>query len=203
MRSFLPAGVAMAFLSGTAFAQTQTAGTYFATEGGFTLPTTISLNQTGSVQPVQPQGLGPARSYGGAYGYNFGNGFRTELESFASYGAADRHGISPAGGSLSATTLMLNGLYQFTDGGWRMKPYVGAGFGMIDTNQQILGVSGGDWRTAYQVRGGVSLGLTQKLLGSLEYRWTMGSKPHFSLGGIPTKLEVDRHGFVLGFNYKY
>ena len=50
--------------------------------------------------------------------------------------------------------------------------------------------------------GGVSLGLTQKLLGSLEYRWTMGSKPHFSLGGIPTKLEVDRHGFVLGVNYK-
>jgi opacity protein-like surface antigen len=84
-----------------------------------------------------------------------------------------------------------------------MKPYVGAGFGMIDVNQHVLGASGNNWSTAYQVRGGVSLGLTQKLLGSLEYRWTMGSKPHFSLGGIPTKLEVDRHGFVLGVNYKY
>jgi opacity protein-like surface antigen len=98
---------------------------------------------------------------------------------------------------------MLNGLYELTDGVWHMKPYVGAGFGMIDVNQSILGASGSDWTTAYQVRGGVTLGLSQKLLGSLEYRWTMGSKPHFQLAGIPTKLEVDRHGFTLGFNYKY
>jgi hypothetical protein len=31
----------------------------------------------------------------------------------------------------------------------------------------------------------------------------MGSKPHFSLAGIPAKLEVNRHGFVVGMNYKY
>ena len=201
MWRLLPASVAIALLTGPAFAQT--AGTYFTIEGGFSLPTTITLHPSGAPpQPAETQTFGPGHSYGGTYGYNFGNGFRTEVESFASYAASD-HLNSGAGASLSSTTVMLNGMYEFTDGVWRMKPYVGAGFGMIDVNQTILGVSGNDWATAYQVRGGVQLGLSQKLLGSLEYRWTMGSKPHFSLAGIPTKLEVDRHGFVLGFNYKY
>jgi opacity protein-like surface antigen len=74
---------------------------------------------------------------------------------------------------------------------------------MIDVNEHILGVTRDVWATAYQLRGGVALGFTQKLVGSLEYRWTDGSKPSFSLAGIPTKLEVDRHSFVVGFNYKY
>ena len=56
---------------------------------------------------------------------------------------------------------------------------------------------------AYQFQGGLNLGFTQKLMGSLQYQWTMGSKPRFSLAGIPTKLEVNRHGFVVGVNYKY
>jgi opacity protein-like surface antigen len=74
---------------------------------------------------------------------------------------------------------------------------------IIDVDEQILGVTRGDWDAAYQLRGGVALGFTQKLVGSLEYRWTDGSKPSFSLAGIPTKLEVDRHSFVVGVNYKY
>jgi opacity protein-like surface antigen len=202
MWRLLPASVAIALLTGPAFAQT--AGTYFTIEGGFSLPTTISLNLSAAREPVATRIPAPGRSYGASYGYNFGNGFRTEVESFASYAASERYAELGAGASLSSTTVMLNGLYEFTDDGvWHMKPFVGAGFGMIDVNQSILGVSGNDWATAYQVRGGVTLGLSQKLLGSLEYRWTMGSKPHFSLAGIPTKLEVDRHGFVLGFNYKY
>ena len=200
MRRCLLSGVAIALLTGPAFAQT--AEPYFTIEGGFTLPTAINLNLSGQPQPGPSQGFAPGRSYGAAYGYNFGNGFRTEVESFSSSAAFDRHGDA-AGAGLSTTTVMLNGLYEFNGDGWHMKPYVGAGFGMIDVNQRILGANGNDWSTAYQVRGGVTLGLSQKLLGSLEYRWTMGSKPHFSLAGIPTKLEVDRHGFVLGFNYKY
>jgi len=201
MRRHLPAGVAIALLTGPAFAQT--AGTYFTIEGGFTLPTTINLHLSGMPQPAPVQSFAPVRSYGAAYGYNFGNGFRTELESFTSHAASQRHDESGAGASLSTTAVMLNGLYELTNGVWHMKPYLGAGFGMIDVNQSILGASGSGWTTAYQVRGGVTLGLSQKLLGSLEYRWTMGSKPHFQLAGIPTKLEVDRHGFTLGFNYKY
>ena len=74
---------------------------------------------------------------------------------------------------------------------------------MIGLNQRILGISGSDWVSAYQLRGGVTLGFNQKLLGSLGYQWSMGSKPHLSLAGIPTKVEIDRHGFVLGINYKY
>jgi opacity protein-like surface antigen len=201
MRRYFPAGIVIALLAGPAFAQTT--GTYFTVEGGFSLPTTINLNLTGAPPQEQTQSFAPGRSYGAAYGYNFGRGFRTELESFNSYAASERHTDPGTGASLSTTAVMLNGMYELTDGAWHMKPYVGAGFGMIDVNQRILGAGGGDWTTAYQLRGGVALGLSQKLLGSLEYRWTMGSKPHFQVAGIPTKLEVDRHSFVLGFNYKY
>ena len=44
-----------------------------------------------------------------------------------------------AGGSLSANQGDVERLYEFSDGTWRMKPYVGAGFGMIDVNQHVLG----------------------------------------------------------------
>jgi len=131
--------------------------------------------------------------------YDLGHGIRTELEGLTPRAGAARL----ASGGLTASSLMLNGLYEFSDGAWHMKPYVGAGFGMIDVNARIQGLNGNDWATAYQFRGGISLGFTQKLFGNVEYRWTMGSKPRFSLGGIPTKLEIDRHGFTVGVNYKY
>src|SRR4051812_27278546 len=121
MRRCLPAGVAIALLTGQAVAQT--AGPYFTIEGGFSLPTTISLNLNGAQQWQQTQGTAPGRSFGAAYGYNFANGFRTEVESFASNAVSERHGNSVRG-SLSTTTVMMNGLYEFTDGVWRMKPYV-------------------------------------------------------------------------------
>src|SRR5688572_26404878 len=49
-------------------------------------------------------------------------GFRTEFE------ALDvTLNIPSAAGNLNATRLMLSGLYEFSSGGWRLKPYVGAG----------------------------------------------------------------------------
>ena len=74
---------------------------------------------------------------------------------------------------------------------------------MDDANARILGATNNDWVSAYQVRGGVNFGFTQKLAEVSNIAGRMGSKPHFSLAGIPTKLEVNRHGFVVGMNYKY
>ena len=109
----------------------------------------------------------------------------------------------PAFAQTAGAPVTLNGLYEFSDGAWRMKPYFGAGFGPTDTNGRLLGIGDSDRLAAYQLRGGIALGFTQKLIGSLEYRWSMGSKPNFLLAGVPTKVELDRHGFVVGFNYKY
>jgi opacity protein-like surface antigen len=198
MRRWFFTGAAIALLNGTAFAQTT--GTYLTAESGPQPPATIS-----TTQPIvsQAQSIIAGNALGAAYGYEFGGGFRTEIEGVTSRPAAERLRQIPASGSRTTTSVMLNSFYEFSDGAWHMKPYVGAGFGVVDVNERVLGVSGNDWATAYQVRGGVTMGFTQALLGSLEYRWTMGSKPHFSLAGIPTKVEVDRHGFVVGFTYKY
>jgi opacity protein-like surface antigen len=187
----------LALLSGGARAQTSdfrvAAESVFLTSA----PTTAE-GQTSSSPTLRA-----GHSYAATYGFDLGNGFKTEIEGLSSSVASTRFGGLAAGGTLTGARVTLNGMYEFRDGEWRVKPFLGAGFGMIDVNEHVLGVRQNDWSGAYQLRGGVTLGFTQKLLGSLEYQWAMGSKPHFSLAGIPTKLEVDRHGFVLGINYKY
>ncbi len=105
-------------------------------------------------------------------------------------------------GNLKATRLMLSGLYEFSSGGWRLKPYVGAGVGVIDVSARLLGHEQTSIVPDIQFKGGVKFNITQKLLGSFEWRWSHGSKPTFALGGIPTKFQLKRGGFLIGVNYK-
>jgi opacity protein-like surface antigen len=172
------------------------------------IPPQTSLPQTPEPNsPTSPLNQTESFGFGGsrtsAFGYDLGKGFRTELEGVSSNATSDRLGGIAAGGILTSARITLKGFYEFSEGAWRVKPYVGAGFGAVDLNEHIFGTTRNDWTTAYQLHGGVQLGFTQKLVGSLEYRWTNGSKPTFALAGIPTKLNVDRHGFSLGINYKY
>jgi opacity protein-like surface antigen len=197
MRSWALAGVGIAFLSGSAFAQT--AGPYVTSQTN-SLPPTINTQQSAI---AQAESYGFGKSYGTAYGYDIGHGFKTEIEGLTTNAASDRLGGLAASGNVTDTRLTLKGMYEFSGGAWRMKPYIGAGVGFIDVNQHVLGAAANRLVSAYQLRGGVQLGFTQKLVGSLEYRWTNGSKPMFALAGVPTKVEVDRHGFTIGFNYKY
>ena len=192
------AAAAFALLSGSAIAQTS--DNYAEAKNGLVLTSTLNTAQP-SNSPVQQFEAGNSRAT--AYSFDLGKGFKTEIEGLSSSATSARLGGIAAGGNLTSARVMLKGMYEFRDGEWRMKPYVGAGFGVVDVNEHVFGISRNDWAGAYQLRGGVTLGFTQRLLGSLEYRWAMGSKPHFSLAGIPTKLEVDRHGFTLGINYKY
>jgi opacity protein-like surface antigen len=186
----------LALLSGKALADT----TY--------IPPQTSLSQTPERNsPTSPLNQTESFGFGGsraaALGYDLGKGFRTELEGVSSNATSERLGGVAAGGTVTGARLTLKGIYEFSEGSWRLKPYIGAGFRAVDLNEHVFGTTRNDWTTAYQVRGGVQLGFTQKLVGSFEYRWTNGSKPIFALAGIPTKLEVDRHGFSIGFNYKY
>ena len=191
-------GAALSFLAGTASAQTS-GGSYVNADNPVLPPLAVTL-----VQPdFPPLASVETRSSGTALGYDLGNGFKTEIQGLTARTANDHLGNLPIGGSdIAATSVRLKGMYELSDGAWHMSPYVGAGFGMVNANAGVLGATN-DWVSAYQVQGGINLGFTQRLIGSLEYRWTMGSKPHFSLAGLPTKLEVSRHGFMLGFNYKY
>lgn len=192
-------GAALSFLAGTASAQSG-GGSYVNSDNPVLLPPAVTLGQSDSPQIASLE----SRAFGNAYGYDLGNGFKTEIQGLTAR-APDEHltNLPAGGGGIAATSIMLKGMYEFSGGAWHMSPYIGAGLGMVDANTRILGATNNDWVSSYQVQGGINLGFTQKLVGSLEYRWTMGSKPHFSLAGIPAKVEVNRHGVVIGMNYKY
>jgi hypothetical protein len=127
-------------------------------------------------------------------------GFRTELEAFEESLDLSGVGVTPVG--LRASRLMLSGLYEFSSGAWRMKPYVGAGFGVMDVNARLLSHEETMILGDIQFKGGVNFNFTQKLLGKLEWRWSHGSKPTFAFAGIPTKFQLKRGGFLVGVNYK-
>jgi len=150
---------------------------------------------------IQRSSVTARQALGGGIGYDFGYGFKAEIAALTSRPAADR-AYTPALGSISSTTVMLRGLYAFKSDG-AFSPYIGGEFGVIDASQRLSGMQSNDWVASYQVRGGLKYSISQKLFGSLEYRWTDGEKPHFSVSGISTKVEFPSHGFLVGMNYKF
>ncbi len=106
--------------------------------------------------------------------------------------------MTPAG-TIKAKRLMLSGLYELSGRAWRLKPYVGAGIGVIDSTSQLLGQQENAIIPDVQFKGGVKYNITQKLLSSLEWRWSHDSEPTF---GIPTKFPLKRDGFLVGVSYK-
>jgi Outer membrane protein beta-barrel domain len=136
-----------------------------------------------------------------AINLSIGNHFSTQLEGSAISVPGVAHPLTnlPIPGDVSATSLMLNGLYEISNGTWHLKPFVGGGFGYVDANARVLGTTNSQWQEAYQLHGGVEVGLAQKLIGSVEYRFTQGI-----LGGLkPTKFNLNSHGVSIGFKYQY
>jgi len=128
-------------------------------------------------------------------------GFRTEIEAIDEAVAIPGQGMTPVG-SLRAQRVVLSGLYELNGGAWRLKPFVGAGIGLIDISTILLGHEQIEFATDLQFKSGVNFNITQKLLGSFEWRWSQGSKPTFAFAGVPTKFQLKRGGFMLGVNYK-
>jgi opacity protein-like surface antigen len=134
----------------------------------------------------------------GQVNLSLGKHFSTQIEGSA-IGSREVLNI-PTPGGVAATSLMLNGLYEVSNGSWHLKPYVGGGFGFVDANAHVLGTTDNEWQSAYQLHGGVQVGLAQGLVGNLEYRLTGGILPK---GLSPTKFNLNSHGFSLGFKYQY
>ncbi len=70
---------------------------------------------------------------------------------------------------------------------------------MVDANAHLLGATQNQWQSAYQLHGGVQVGLNG-LVGSIEYRFTSGILPP---GLSPTKFNINSHQISLGFKYQY
>ncbi len=78
-RLAIAAVAGLGLLSGSALAQTN--DTYANTEGGIFLASALNIAQS----PIsQMETLGTGSSYGTAYGFDLGNGFKTEIEGLSS-----------------------------------------------------------------------------------------------------------------------
>ena len=145
-------GAALSFLAGTASAETS--GSYVSADTPVRLPTAVTLAQPDISQTAS---LDSPNSFGTVYGYNLGNGFQTEIQGMTTLAPVEHLANLPVSGSgIAATSVMLKGMYEFSDGAWHMSPYVSAGFGMVDAIARAPLAINNAWVGAYQLRGGVS-----------------------------------------------
>jgi opacity protein-like surface antigen len=116
-------------------------------------------------------------------------------------------GVAPAGGNLTADSLLVNfyGVFHDQDRSW--SPYVGAGLGAARIAASDLTVTGGPLSSdsalvfAYQLGLGIDYALTERLSLDLGYRFFSSSRPRFSEtnGTAPAfKMDYLNHSVVLG-----
>jgi hypothetical protein len=139
-------------------------------------------------------------SAGGAHAFDFGNGFKFEIERLTYDVFISGKNESPS--ELRTTTLMFHGLYEFDNKGWQLKPYIGLGFGIVDLSARPSDIAEDAFLPIHQLTGGVNYSITQKLLGNLEYRWSPGNSPSFGIEGIPAEFQLKGGGFRVGLRYR-
>ena len=192
MRHVFAIAGALSLTIGHAFAEPS--GNYINVQDDLALVSGLGISRSGTEART-------GNATRGVYGYDFGNGFKTEIERLEYSATVPGPSLTPAGG-VRSTTLMLNGLYEFRNGGWRLKPYVAVGFGTTDFSARLLRDTQNSFTPTYQVKGGVNYNISAKLLGKMEYNWSQGNGPSLGLSGIPAKFKLKRGGFVVGVNYK-
>jgi opacity protein-like surface antigen len=126
-----------------------------------------------------------------ASGYDFGGGFRTEVEHHRSFGVSD----PITGSQIEDNSVMFNSLYDLPTGP-RLKTFIGAGFGAVNRSQQIPGATNSEWDSAYQVRGGLTYDISKALSGLLEFR------QQGILAGSSPKVSFKNRGVMLGLKYQ-
>jgi opacity protein-like surface antigen len=114
-------------------------------------------------------------------------------------------GAAPAGGNLTADSLLFNfyGVLHGEDRSW--SPYVGAGLGAVRIETSDLTVTGGPLSNdsaltfAYQLGLGIDYTLTERLNLDLGYRFFSSIRPKFSeVNGPAFKMDYLNHSVVLG-----
>ncbi len=122
-------------------------------------------------------------------GHAYGNGVRAELEL-----ARRNNDINLLNEDADATSLMLNGLYDFNRDG-RFQPYVGVGVGYA--NVEISNFD--DSQFAWQAMAGLGIELSSRLMFDIGYRFF--SVDGLDLGGIDTDYE--HQAVTLGLRYQF
>ncbi len=110
----------------------------------------------------------------------------------------------PLDGEIKATTLLLNGVYNF-DISWRdIYPFLTAGAGiiwhngeLIDVTGQIVDTSGDDMGFAWTLGGGIKYNVEEGTAFTASYRYLSSSE----IGFENTTIDYSGHEFRLGVRY--
>jgi outer membrane protein OmpA-like peptidoglycan-associated protein len=208
LRAFALSLLALAAASG-ALAQGRpqfTEGIYVGAGIGGHKPQDSSVSQGGQSTSV---GLKTGLAGAAAVGYAFGNGLRAEFElahrrSKVGSAAAGQ----PANGSLDATSLMINGLYDIATG-TSFVPYLGAGVGGARLRANNLGTltggasaNGGDNVLAYQGIAGLDYHVDTSWALGASYRYFATRKADVSAGtGTKANLPFRDHAVLIGMRW--
>ena len=136
------------------------------------------------------------------------NGFRLEGEVASRINDGDK--LSGPGGSVSisgdttATSLMVNGYYDFSSSG-SVAPFLGAGIGFanIAIDYPYL-ADDDDVVFAYQLIAGIGFTVNPKLTFDLSYKFLGTSTPSFSdVVGDEFDLDYSSHAIQVGLRYAF
>lgn len=177
-----------ALLSGAALAQDDVSiGLYARVEGGFSLPEKLDQNLTYNpdmlfiVTPASQQTVDAGTGYavGGAIGFRYESGFRTEME--YRYHSSDIDGVSLSGGGLGPSTaipdasqtahfLMSNVVYELRNS-TPFTPFLGGGVGAawVTSWTGPGAMTERDLTYAWQGRAGISLAINSTTRIGAEY----------------------------------
>lgn len=175
-------------------------GLYLGGKLGVAIPAGSDFSDSGYTLDVDmDSGIAPAL----ALGYDFGNNMRLEGE--LAYQRNDINSVEVLGivlsaaGDATATTLGVNGYYDFNNEG-ALTPFITLGLGVaqVEVNNfetyYTYPVSGDDTVLTYKLGAGLGYAVSEKLNLDITYRYNGFSDPQF--GG--TSATYSSHNIYLG-----
>lgn len=192
---------AVALVSSLAAAQASQQGYYFSGIAGASLMPDQTLR--GLSGGAAHSSFDAGYAYGGAVGWDSGQGWRVELNSVHQNSAIDRVDGTLASGHLQSTSLMLNGTYDVPlPIETPFVPYVGAGVGFQDIGASIDGYHGGDqWQPAYQLEAGVRHDIGDHFSIFGEYRYSQAEAAQLRNGPNLANQHFSDNAILTGITY--
>ena len=211
LRAFTLSVLSLCLAAGGALAQGRpqfTEGIYLGAGVGGHKPQSSSVSQGGQSTSV---GLKTGIAGAAAVGYAFGNGLRAELEvAHRRSNAASAAAGQATRGSLDATSLTINGLYDIATG-TSFVPYLGVGAGGARLRANNLGAlvsgataDGGDTVFAYQGIAGLDYHLDANWALGASYRYFATQKADVaSSAGTKASVPFRDHAVLLGMRWNF
>jgi opacity protein-like surface antigen len=194
----LATGVTALFTATAAFASTP--GLYVSGDAGVSLLPDLHFNSAATGTSLTNYDAG--YNFGGAVGYDMGNGMRLQLDS--QHTGQQLSGVdgSNAFGHLSSTTLMLNGQMDLIPNS-RLTPYVGAGLGGVNFGGQVDGYYGRAWKPGYLLEAGLRDDISNQLSLFGGYRFTQAESVKMSDPSLPDTAtqHFSDHVIMAGVTY--